>query len=283
MHAQSMTGYGKGMAGNFEVEVRSSNHRGLYIQVNAPAYLYPYEADIRKMVKQEFNRGRIDVNVSRQDGENMRLKLNRSLAREYYNALITLKNELSLSDHIGINILASQRDIFQFEEPEVQVSELYDALKAALQELKKARLEEGQYLIADIREKIDLLERHIAYIEDKRTEFVASAKERLYERLKEFLGDTRIEDTRLIQETAILIERSDIAEEIVRVRSHLGYIRDILDSGDTVGKKIDFIAQELNREINTIGSKTPDIEITTRVVEMKNELEKIREQAQNLQ
>ncbi len=280
-----MTGYGRGIAGDFKVEVRSSNHRNIDIQINIPSYLYCYEAEIRKLIKQRFHRGRIEVYVPRVVGDNVnfRLKLNKSLAREYYNALVSLKEELSLSDNIGIDVLASQKNIFLLDEPEIETAEFYDALKAALEELKRTRSEEGQYLVSDIQDRIQLLSKYTTSIENKRTEFISHAKKNLYERLKVLLDNTPIDDSRLIQETAILIERSDITEEIVRIKSHLRYIEELLKSGDANGKKMDFIAQELNREINTIGSKTPDVEIRTYVVEMKHELEKIREQVQNLQ
>ncbi len=280
-----MTGYGRGIAGDFKVEVRSSNHRNIDIQINIPSYLYCYEAEIRKLIKQRFHRGRIEVYVPRVVGDNVnfRLKLNKSLAREYYNALVSLKEELSLSDNIGIDVLASQKNIFLLDEPEIETAEFYDALKAALEELKRTRSEEGQYLVSDIQDRIQLLSKYTTSIENKRTEFISHAKKNLYERLKVLLDNTPIDDSRLIQETAILIERSDITEEIVRIKSHLRYIKELLKSGDANGKKMDFIAQELNREINTIGSKTPDVEIRTYVVEMKHELEKIREQVQNLQ
>jgi uncharacterized protein (TIGR00255 family) len=278
-----MTGYGRGIVGDFKVEVRSSNHRNLDLQLNIPSYLFYYEAEIRKLVRQKFQRGRIEIWVSKQEGDNIKLRINKSLAREYYNALISLKNELSLSGDVGIDVLTSQRDIFLLETPEIKLSEFHKALNTALEELKKMRIEEGENLAKDISERIQLLHKYITYIEDKRTEFIAKAKKRLYERLKEILDNISIDESRLIQETAILIEKSDITEEIVRIKSHLRHIEEALKSGDVVGKKIDFLAQALYREVNTISSKNPDVEIVTYAVEMKHELEKIREQTQNLQ
>ncbi len=284
MLIQSMTGFGMGEAGNFRVEIRSSNHKSLDIQINVPSYLYCYEAEIRKFVKQKIHRGRIEIYVRRQEEKTTKVKVNKSLAMEYYNALVTLKDELSISENIGFNFLASQRGIFSLEEQDVKIRYLYDALEIALDELKKMRAKEGKNLINDITKKVKLITSHITCIKNKRKEFISNAKKRLYERLKEFLGNMPIDDSRLIQETAILIERSDFTEEIVRIKSHLSYIKETLKSGkDAVGKKIDFLTQELRREINTIGSKSSDIEITRYVVEMKNELEKIREQIQNLQ
>jgi uncharacterized protein (TIGR00255 family) len=283
MQPQSMTGYGRGTAGNFKVEIRSSNHKNLDIHVNVPYYLFSHEPDIRKTVKQKFNRGRIDIYVPKQDLEGIRLKVNMPLAKEYFNALGSLKEELSIRGDVGMDLLASQRDIFIMDEPEVDVSEFYNALNSALEEVGQARVEEAESLVSDIAGRIQILRKLIAVIEDRRDEFIDTAKQKLHERLKQLLDNSEIDETRVIQETAILIEKSDITEEIVRIKSHLDYFAGILNSGDTVGKKMDFMVQELRREINTIGSKSQDIEITNNIVEMKHEVEKIKEQVQNLQ
>lgn len=278
-----MTGYGKGSAGNYRVEIRSSNHKNLDIHINIPYYLFSYEAEIKSIIKKTIERGRIELFVPKQEIDNIKLRVNKSLAREYYNAFVSLRDELSLSDNIGINILASQRDLFVLDEPEIAVTDFYKAIEAALEELTKTRVEEGRNLIQDISERIELISKYISSIEQQRGEFTASSRERLYERLKEFLGEMQVDETRLVQETAILIERTDITEEIVRIKSHLKHFSDVIKSNDSVGKKLDFIIQELRREINTIGSKAQHFEIANSVVEVKHELEKIREQIQNLQ
>ncbi|HDH05126.1 MAG TPA: YicC family protein [Nitrospirae bacterium] len=283
MTPQSMTGYGRDISGKFRVEIRSSNHKNLDVQINAPSYLFSCEPGIKKIVKKKFSRGRIEIYVRKQEEDNVKLKVNKPLAREYYNALVSLRDELSISDNIKIDILASQRDIFLADEPEIDVSGFYATLEAALEELNKTRVEEGENLIHDITERIRLIEQYTANIEQNRAEFTAVARERLQERLKEFLGDLQIDEHRLIQETAILVEKSDITEEIVRIKSHMGHFEQTLKSADTIGKKLDFIIQELRREINTIGSKAQDFGIANNVVEVKHELEKIREQIQNLQ
>jgi uncharacterized protein (TIGR00255 family) len=278
-----MTGYGKGAVGNFRVEIRSSNHKNLDININIPYYLFSYETEIKKIIKKTVERGRVEVFVPKQEMDNIKLKVNKSLAREYYNAFVSLRDELSLSDNIGIDLLASQRDLFVLDEPEIDLEDFFKALEAALEELSITRVEEGNNLIHDISERIELIKKYLTSIEQKRAEFTASSRERLCERLKEFLGDIQVDETRLIQETAILIERSDITEEIVRLNSHLKHFSEVIKSNDSVGKKLDFIIQELRREINTIGSKAQHFEIANSVVEVKHELEKIREQIQNLQ
>lgn len=278
-----MTGYGRGASGNFKVEIRSSNHKNLDIQINVPYYLFSLEPEIRKQIKKKFNRGRIDVYVPRSEDGIVRMKVNKPLAREYFNALVSLRDELSIKDDIGMEVLASQRDIFLMDDSEIDAADLYKAVDAAMEELKKTRIEEGKNLISDIRDRIGLLKKYVASVERSRKDFVHGARQRLQERLEELLGSVPIDESRLIQETAILIDRSDITEEIVRAKSHIESLENTLTAHDTVGKKLDFMVQELRREINTIGSKAQEIEIINRVVEMKHELEKIKEQIQNLQ
>ncbi len=283
MQPQSMTGYGKGIADNFYVEVRSSNHKNLDVHINIPSYLFSHDHEIRKKVKQKFSRGRIEIFVPKHALEVLKLKVNKTLAREYYHTFVSLKEELSIPGNVGIDMIASQKDIFSIDESDINIAEFYNALDTALEELEKTRIGEGKNLIHDINKKTHSLNKIITYIDDRRTKFIADAQQRMYERLKEFLGNISIDESRLIQETAILIEKSDITEEIVRIRSHLKHFEEVSKSGDTIGKKMDFFIQELRREVNTIGSKSQDVEIATHVVEMKHELEKIKEQVQNLQ
>ncbi len=280
---QSMTGYGRGQTDSFKVEIRSSNHKNIDISVNLPYYLFSHEPEIKKIVKNKFNRGRIEIFIPKQEIGTVKMKVNKSLAREYFNALTSLKEELSISDNVGIEMVASQRDIFLLDEQEIDSNGLYSALETALEELSKSRSQEGSNLVKDINERVRLVQDGIAAIEQKREEFASSAKEKLMERLREFLGEIELDEIRLIQEAAVMIERSDITEEIVRIHSHLKHFEEVLKSDDSIGKKMDFILQELRREINTIGSKAQNYGISNKVVDVKHELEKIREQVQNLQ
>ncbi len=278
-----MTGYGRGTSGNFKIEVRSSNHKNIDIHINLPYYLFSYETEIRKLVRKKLNRGRVDVYVPKQDIEGIKLNVNRSLAKEYYNALNLLKDELAINEAIGIQLLASQRDIFFMDEPEVNTDDLYKAVDLAIDDLKKSRSDEARELIDDISDRVHLLHSYLKEIEDQRQDFIHSAQEKLRDRIKELLDDKEVDESRLIQETAYLVEKSDITEEIVRMKSHLKHFEGVLLSGDTIGKKLDFIVQELRREINTISAKVQDSGISTNAVESKHELEKIKEQIQNLQ
>jgi len=282
MDPQSMTGYGRGVAGNIKVEARSLNHKNLDIQIKLPSFLFSYENEIRKLIKSRFQRGHIEISITKPESDIVKIKINKPLAMEYYNALVSIKDELSLQGDIDINVLASYRDIFCLEE-EAKIDELNKAVETALSEIEKMRIEEGRNLVDDISVRIQLLSRYINDIEVRRNAIITDTKQRLYERLKEFLGDITIDESRLIQEAAILIERADITEEIVRIKSHLNHAVEVLKSGDTIGKKMDFLVQELRREINTTGSKTNDVEIVNNVIDMKHEIEKIKEQIQNLQ
>ena len=208
--AQSMTGYGSGTSESFKVEIRSTNHKNLDIHVNIPYYLYSYEPEIKKIVKKKFNRGRIDIFVPKQELGNIKLKINKSLAAEYYKALMSLKDELSLTDDVGISMLSSQRDIFILDEPEIDISDFYRALETALEGLNITRAEEGKYLSDDISKRIGLIETYISGVDENRTGFKHSAAEKLRERLKEFLGEMQVDETRLIQETAFLIQVSQV-------------------------------------------------------------------------
>lgn len=278
-----MTGYGRGEDGNFKIETRSSNQRTLDIRINIPSYLYSLEPEIRKIVKEKFHRGRIEIFIPKVEEETAKLKINKSLAKEYYHALLSLKEELSITEDIGINLLAQQKDIFSIEEQEIDTTRFYRALDNALEDLKKMRTDEGKILADDISRRLEALNSSLETIEEKRAEFTAHARAALIEKLKSILDTTPIEEPRIIQEAAILVERSDITEEVVRMKSHLQHAKEILDSGGVIGKKIDFLTQELHREVNTIGSKAASAGISILVVEMKHEIEKIREQVQNIQ
>ena len=278
-----MTGYGRGVSGSFKIEAKSSNHKNIDVHINLPYYLFSYETEIRKLVKKKLSRGRIDVYVPKQEIEGVKLNVNRPLAKEYYNALTLLKDELSIKEDIGIQLLASQRDIFFMDEPEVDTDHMYKAVDLAIDDLIKSRTDEGKELIDDIKGRVTLLHEYLKSIEDQRQDFVNSARDRLHDRIKEILEGNEVDESRLVQEVAYLVEKSDITEEIVRIKSHLKHFEEILKSGDTIGKKLDFMVQELRREINTISAKVQDVGISTKAVESKHELEKIKEQIQNLQ
>lgn len=283
MQIESMTGFGSSEKGDFMVEVRSLNHKNLDINFNGPSYLYRLDPEIRKRAKKKFNRGRIDIYVSKLRGNQKKIKVNKKLANEHLRAVLALKKELSLKDEIGLDYFASLRDVFMYDDSDIKVSDFTGALDSALQALRVSRGREGKKLVMDINKRMQKVNRYIQKINRRRKKFISTARNGLHDRLRDILDDATVDETRLIQETAILIERSDITEEVVRMKSHLDYMKNIIRAGGTVGKKLDFVIQELRREVNTIGSKSSDLEVTVSVVEIKDELEKIREQIQNLQ
>jgi uncharacterized protein (TIGR00255 family) len=278
-----MTGFGRGSAGGFKVDARSSNHKNLDLQFNLPPYLYPHEMEMKKRLRKRFSRGRIEIYVPRQEGEFVKLRVNMPLASEYYRALSELRDALSIGGEIGVDLIASQRDVILMDEAEIDVSDFMTAFDEALEELQRTRQEEGSNLIEDISGRLIHLDRHIEEIEKLSAGFAREAHQKLLQRINEMVADIEIDETRLIQEVAYLVERTDITEEVVRVKSHIKQFRSVIEKGGTVGKKLDFLVQELRREVNTIGSKAQDVRISSLVVEMKHELEKIREQIQNLQ
>lgn len=278
-----MTGYGKGIDADFIVEARSINHKILDIQLNIPPYLYPYEGKIRKEINERFQRGRIEVRVTRKDGDYKRPRINKAIAREYYEELLSLKSELSIPGNIEIGLLLSIPHIFLFEDVRSDIRGFDSALISALDELRDSRIKEGKELISDIKKRMRLLKRYVSGVEKRRRVFIMNSMEGMRKRLKELLKDAPVDESRIIQEIAILINRSDITEEIVRIKSHLKGMEDLIATNEAIGRKMDFFAQELRREINTIGSKASDVIISNYVIEMKHEVEKIREQVQNLQ
>lgn len=278
-----MTGYGKGIDADFIVEARSINHKILDIQLNIPPYLYPYEGKIRKEINERFQRGRIEVRVTRKDEDYKRPRINKAIAREYYKELLSLKSELSIPGNIEIGLLLSIPHIFLFEDVRSDIRGFDSALISALDELRDSRIKEGKELISDIKKRMRLLKRYVSGVEKRRRVFIMNSMEGMRKRLKELLKDAPVDESRIIQEIAILINRSDITEEIVRIKSHLKGMEDLIATNEAIGRKMDFFAQELRREINTIGSKASDVIISNYVIEMKHEVEKIREQVQNLQ
>ncbi|GAB4540482.1 MAG: YicC family protein [Thermodesulfovibrionia bacterium] len=283
MYIQSMTGYGKGVNGDIRVEVRSINHKGLDIQLNIPPYLYPYEDRIRKEIKERFQRGRIEVRVTGRETSYKRLKVNRVLAKEYYNELLSLKNELSIPGTVEIGLFSSIPQLFLFEDAGYEIRGFESALISALDELLNSRTREGRELVSDIRKRIRLLKRYVSDVEKRRKVFIDRTTKEMRARVRELLKDAPIDDTRIIQEVAILINRSDITEEIIRIKSHLKGMEGLLTTDGAIGRKMDFFAQELHREVNTICAKASDVIISNYVIDMKHEVERIREQVQNLQ
>ncbi len=290
---KSMTGYGRSEAAwqgkKIIVEMKSVNHRFLEISLRLPTVLFPMEAELKKKITEKCKRGRIEVSIRMEEENNSTAKahLNLEAARGYFEILSRIKEEFKLSDEVSLRTLASFRDIFTTTS-EVQLSDdlvnvVNDSLREALSVMVQMRREEGIAMYEDMQGRLGAIRGLIDEIKARAPQVVFEYQKRLAERIKELTSGYQMDEGRLAQEVAIMAERSDITEEIVRLQSHIKQFEDLLQSDEAEGKKIDFLLQEMNREINTSGSKSNDLEIARRVIEAKSEMSKLREQAQNIE
>jgi uncharacterized protein (TIGR00255 family) len=292
---RSMTGYGKAeavLAGKkFLIEMKSVNHRFLEISLRMPGMLLPLESEIKKKIGERFSRGRIEVTI-RVDGNGIsenenRFTLNLPLARNYYALLNQLKEEFHLSDEITMSMMAGFRDAFVSAESVSDPTSWWEGISSILDEairlLAEMRIKEGESLNRDLSSRLDMIARFLDQITDRAPRVVLEYQRRLTDRIRELTSGVLVDETRLLQEVAIMAEKSDITEEIIRFRSHIEQFTELLMGNDAAGRKIDFLIQEMGREINTIGSKSGDVEISRNVIDIKSELAKLREQVQNLE
>jgi len=291
----SMTGYGKAegvVAGRkFTVEMKSVNHRFLEISLRMPQILFSLEAEIKRRMGEKFSRGKIDVAI-RSDGSGAaegetRLALNLPLVRNYHALLTQLQEELNIKEEITLSTIIGLRDVFMPVETVEEAADLWGEFSPILAEaignLSAMREKEGASLMLDLRDRLGLISDSLEGIAGRVPSVVLDYQKRLTERIRELLAGVELDEFRLLQEVAIMAEKSDITEEIVRFRSHAEQFSGLLLGGDAAGRKIDFLLQEMGREINTIGSKSGDVGIARLVVEIKSELAKLREQAQNIE
>ena len=292
---RSMTGYGRAeavLAGRkFAVEMKSVNHRYLEISLRLPGMLLSLDTEIKKKIGEQFSRGRIEATV-RVDSDGIaensgRLTLNLPLARNYHALLCQLKEEFQLGDEISLAMLTGFRDVFvpteSFQDPAVLWEGLSNLLDEAMRTLTEMRAREGESLQRDLTTRLSLIACVLEAIAGRAPQVVCEYQKRLGDRIRELTGAMAIDESRLLQEVAIMAEKSDITEEIVRFRSHIEQFTDLLTIGDGAGRKIDFLIQEMGREVNTIGSKSGDAGISRNVIEIKSELAKLREQVQNIE
>ncbi|MBC6003977.1 MAG: YicC/YloC family endoribonuclease [Paeniclostridium sordellii] len=292
--AISMTGFGRGEYKNdnyhFTVECRTINHKYVDINIRLPRKISFLEDKIRNVVKEYVKRGRVDLYIKLDliGSEDVNLKFDEKLASEYVNILNNIKSTFNLQDDITVMNIAKFPDIIKSEEKEEDEDLLWSMLKVALDDclvkLKDMRKEEGIKLSNDIDMRCDLLKDYIEQIENYSYNVVNEYKEKLNNRIAEILDNpSLVDENRLAQEVAIYADKCSITEEIVRFKSHILQLKKTIHKDESIGRKIDFLIQEMNRETNTIGSKSSDLNITNLVVEIKSELEKIREQIQNVE
>ena len=290
---KSMTGYGRVeticQGKSIIVEAKSVNHRFLEVFLRTPSSLSPLEMEYKKKITERFKRGRIEVFI-KFEGEGAdvsKVNLNLEIARDYFDVLSRLKQEFNLQAPISLKTLTSFRDIFT-PPSETQLgpeflNQVEKTFLESLAMLGNMRQEEGLAMFKDMQMRLKAITGILENIKLRAPQVVCEYQKRLSERIKELTDGFALDDARLAQEVAIMAERTDITEEIVRMHSHIGQFEMLLQSDGTEGKKIDFLLQEMNREINTIGSKASDVEITRQVIEVKSELSKLREQAQNIE
>ena len=291
-----MTGYGRGEK-NFEgktvtVEVRAVNNRYLDTAVKMPRTCLFAEDAMKAAVQRAAARGKVDVFVTINDpsGEGQTVQVNEALAKGYFAAMKALLGQFGaegLKDDITVSNLARCPDVLTVEkaplDADTVTAQLVEVLELALSDFNAMRVREGQRLAEDILSRADTVEGLVSFVEERSPQTVADYRARLGAKMAEVLENKQIDEGRLLTEAAIFADKIAVDEETVRLRSHIAQLRELLTRGGAVGRKLDFLIQEFNREANTIGSKCSDLEVTRRVVDMKAEIEKIREQVQNLE
>lgn len=290
---KSMTGYGhaevidKGK--KVGVEIKAVNHRYSDLNIKVPRMYAFLEDSIRQNIKSFLKRGKVDIYVSIEsfDGEPKKVTMNEDLALNYMSAINDFCEKHTVKNDLAISTLIRLPDVFEIEQIEDDNDELcaivINALEMAAVSFMEMRIKEGEKLKGDLEERSSIIEKAVYEIEQKAPEIVIEYTKKIRIRMKEILDSTDIDEARLLNEVAIFADRINVSEEIVRLKSHLQQMRDMIEETEPVGRKLDFLIQEMNREINTIGSKTNDLATSKIVVLVKSEIEKLREQIQNVE
>ena len=290
---KSMTGYGRAVetinGREFTVELRSVNNRYLDCTVKLPRSLSFAEEAVKQAVKQAVSRGKVDVfiTVKSENTDDTKISLNAAVVEGYLSAMRQLVTEYGVKDDISVSVLSRMNDVFTVEKPEVDEeqlkADLMSVLEKALAGYNAMRSTEGAALDQDLRSRGETILELVSQVEAGNGQTVIDYRTRLYNKLKEVLANTNIDESRILTEAAIFADKVAVDEETVRLRSHLQQMNTMLSGGGAVGRKLDFLLQEMNREANNIGSKCTDVNLARIVVDIKAELEKIREQTQNIE
>lgn len=290
---KSMTGFGRCEVQEGDrkitVEMKSVNHRYLDVNIKMPKKLNFFETAIRSELKNYIQRGKIDIFIAYEDytESNVCVKYNKELASEYMTYLNKMAEDFSLDNDVRVSSLARFPEILTMEEQTVDEEELWKLLDKAIvgaaEGFVATRIREGENLRNDLIEKLDGMLKNVDFIAERSPQIITEYKQKLKEKVRELLDDTGIDENRLLMEVTIFADKVCVDEELVRLHSHIKTTRDTLVAGGSIGRKLDFIAQEMNREANTILSKSSDLEISNRAIELKTEIEKVREQIQNIE
>lgn len=291
--AVSMTGFGRDRQTisdyDITVEIKSVNHRYFEFSSRLPRAYQFLDERLKAFCRDKISRGKVEVSVAVEDRheEAVELEINRQYADAYIKALHHLAQDYQLRDDIGLSSFVGNTDIFTVRRHEADETVLGDAVLtvagAALEKFSAMRAAEGERLTLDVTARARQILDYVAFVEERSPQTVRDYRRRIEEKIRELLSDAQVDEQRLLTETAIFADKVAVAEETVRLRSHIRQLCTLLEGGGAVGRKLDFIVQEMNREANTIGSKAQDLEIAQTVVEMKSEIEKIREQIQNIE
>ena len=290
---KSMTGFGRCEIQETDrkitVEMKSVNHRYLDISIEMPKKLNFFETAIRNELKNYIQRGKVDLFIAYEDytESNLCVKYNKELAAEYVDYLKQMAQDFSLADDVGVSTLCRCPEVLTMEEQSLDEEKLWSllerAIRGAAEGFVETRIKEGENLRRDLLEKLDGMLANVEFITQRSPQIIAEYRQKLEGKVRELLADAKVDETRLLMEVTIYADRVCVDEELVRLRSHIETTRHTLLSGGGIGRKLDFIAQEMNREANTILSKTGDLEIADRAIDLKTEIEKVREQIQNIE
>ena len=290
---KSMTGFGRAELEEnerrFTVEIKSVNHRYLDVSIKMPKRLIFFESSIRTLLKEYIQRGKVDVFITFEDfsRNNATVSYHEDVAAEYMKYLDQMAKQFGLENDVRLSVLSRYPEVFTLEDVEVDETELWKSLektvRKAAEMFVESRIKEGEVLREDLILKLDGMLEHVDYIEERSPQLVEEYKNKIYDKVKELLSDSQIEDNRILMEVTLFADKICVDEETVRLRSHIETTKQILTDGGSIGRKLDFMAQEMNREANTTLSKSGSLDISNRAIELKTEIEKIREQIQNIE
>ena len=291
---RSMTGFGHGEVSNDKnqkvtVEMKSVNHRYCDISLKLPKKLAMFEANIRNIMKEYASRGKIDIYVSYEDLSETAVSLhyNQAMAEEYMQVFKKMQEDFNIETKITAEALAKYPEVVTIEEVQQDEEVWWELLEAALRQAAEKFVEtrtiEGANLQRDLLGKLDQMAADVAFIEERSPQIIAEYRSKLEEKVKEFLEDSTIEENRIAAEVTLYADKIAVDEEIVRLQSHISSMTDVLESDESIGRKLDFMAQEMNREANTILSKSSDVDLADHAIELKTNVEKVREQIQNIE
>lgn len=290
---KSMTGFGRCEIEKNNrkviVEIKSVNHRYLDVNMKMPKSLGVFESAVRNLLKEYIQRGKVDVFFTYEDFNeaNVSLKYNKTLAAEYLKYLRQMAEQFGIEDDIRVSTLSRYPEVLTMEQQDVDDKEVWavveEAVRGACEKLVESRITEGENLKTDLLAKLDQMLEYVSYIEERSPEILKEYRKRLEGKIQEVLGDTQLDESRIAAEVTIFADKICVDEETVRLRSHVQGMKDTLLEGGGIGRKLDFIAQEMNREANTILSKANDLAISNLGISLKTDIEKVREQIQNIE